>query len=65
MLDEDVETRPASVSSAANLAHDVASEAGRGDVDDVELIAVAGELEDDSPFDYVGKILGHGDGSGG
>jgi len=65
MLDEGVETRPAGVPPAADVTYDVAGEAGGRDGDDVELIAVAGELEDDSPFDYLGEIVGHGDGGGG
>jgi hypothetical protein len=65
MLDESIEPRPAGVSSAVDLAHDIAGGSGRGDVNDVELVAVAGALEGDSPFDYLGKILGHGDGGGG
>ena len=60
-MDKGFETRPARMAPAADFVYDGAGMAGCGHGDNVKDIAIEGELVDDSPFDYLIEVGGHGE----
>lgn len=50
-MDKAFQPRPSAIASAAEVSHNIAGGAERGQWDNVEEKAISGNLKDDSPLD--------------